>query len=69
MTLAHFSSVGPTADGRIKPELIAPGLISTRNCHNLTRIFNRTLIAPGAIHVDTYPYPHLSLVSTRTSLL
>ncbi len=28
-SVAHFSSVGPTADGRIKPDIVAPGALLT----------------------------------------
>lgn len=31
-TIASFSSRGPTTDGRIKPEIVAPGVAVTANC-------------------------------------
>jgi hypothetical protein len=56
--IAFFSSCGPTADGRIKPDIMVPGLdilsanndgnVSSNNCD--TRTMNGTsMAAPGAV--------------------
>ncbi|MFL6200957.1 MAG: S8 family serine peptidase, partial [Thermoanaerobaculia bacterium] len=56
--IAFFSSCGPTADGRIKPDIMAPGLdiLSANNDFNIdsnncdTRTMNGTsMAAPGAV--------------------
>jgi serine protease AprX len=39
---ADFSSVGPTADGRLKPNVCAPGKVVTLNSKNGTRIMEGT---------------------------
>ena len=36
--LSFFSSCGPTSDGRIKPDLLAPGIVRSANVGKVTRI-------------------------------
>lgn len=44
-TFAHFSNLGPTTDGRIKPDISAPGI-------NVSSSFSRNASYPISFHID-----------------
>ena len=51
--IASFSSFGPTTDGRIKPDVVAPGEISGRRRRRRT----------GAVHRSAEPFPNCAVTT------
>ncbi len=51
--LAYFSSKGPAADDRVKPEIIAPGhqVVSSHSSAAFVSPFRNAILAPGKQHI------------------
>jgi subtilisin family serine protease len=64
--VSYFSSKGPTGDGRLKPELVAPGerITSCAAGRNLTSVVEGELPADTAVYVEdsgtSMAAPHVS---------
>lgn len=74
-TLAGFSSRGPTADGRIKPDLTAPGVqvfvVNTQSPSGFSRFNGTSFSAPivaGAVVLLREIHPTLTGVDVRDAL-
>ena len=66
-TIAFFSSVGPTHDGRLKPDVVAPGvnIISAGNSFCASS-YTSSMVAKTVFHNREYPWQALSGTSMAT---
>ena len=64
--IASFSSVGPTLDGRVKPDVVAPGVLIVAAGNSYNASHGRYLIANSTFKGREYPWIALSGTSMAT---